>query len=365
MQRSPVQYNHKPLNGMLVVSIMRAMELLEKKGEWDRATWILAPVTEVHVHGQKQWVRVKPGHFDTDDTHTYHWYAVGGQHTAEAFRRLVVANSPAAQKWGVRSWRARVVYFDDNHLDGYAHISTFDNTRKTRAIPDSFRVSVKNIRDMWVDMGMPSRDWQHIPPEADKEALRDNYQKFIRKAVQLTADSELRGKTLKPTYNTNWSNLVRSHLTLATVGKRVWDLLTRFFDSWEAGLLPDKTSLAPVDQQGKQVAIADPGPCALTVEGKKELVHYVQSNKSPDGHYVCIRDAPQSAWKVFGDLTAREKEMVLDMILDRPVVVTTGRTFSKNLLNMDDIRVEVQRERYMIRLFNYVIFKMGDRKEDE
>ncbi|GBG60912.1 hypothetical protein CBR_g16033 [Chara braunii] len=76
------------------------------------------------------------------------------------------------------------------------------------------------------------------------------------------------------------------------------------------------------------------------MKSKKELVPYVQSNKSPDGHYVCIRDPPQSVWKVFGDLTAKEKEMVLDMILDHQVVVTTGRTFNKNLLNMDDIRVE-------------------------
>ncbi|GBG91462.1 hypothetical protein CBR_g52418 [Chara braunii] len=77
---------------------------------------------------------------------------------------------------------------------------------------------------------------------------------------------------------------------------------------------------------------------------------------------VAIRG--QKQW-VFEDLTAREKEMVLEMILDRHVVVTTGRTFNKNLLNMDDIMVEVRRERYMIRLFNYVVFKTEGRKEDE
>ncbi|GBG76475.1 hypothetical protein CBR_g22221 [Chara braunii] len=48
----PVQYNVRPLNEMLVVSIVRAMELPEKKGEWDRATWILAPVTEVAIRGR-------------------------------------------------------------------------------------------------------------------------------------------------------------------------------------------------------------------------------------------------------------------------------------------------------------------------
>ncbi|GBG59937.1 hypothetical protein CBR_g66743 [Chara braunii] len=321
-----VQYNHNPLNDMLVVSIMRAMELPEKKREWDRATWILAPRLVV------DWLQpIRPLH----------------------------------KKWGVHSWHAHAVYFDDDHLDGYAHILTFDNTRETRAIPDSFRVSVKNIRDLWSDMGMPSGDLQHAPSEAGKEAMRENYQKFMRKAVRLTADAELRSQTLKTAYNTNWTNLVRSHLTLATVGNKVWGLLNRFFDSWEVGLLPDKTGVPPVDQQGKQVAIAGPGPCALIVKGNKELVHYVQSNKSPNGYYVCIRDPPQSALKVFGDLTAREKEMVLDKILDRQVVVTTVRTFNKNLLNMDDIRVEVRRERYMIRLFNYVVFKTEDRKDEE
>ncbi|GBG86016.1 hypothetical protein CBR_g40830 [Chara braunii] len=68
---------------------------------------------------------------------------------------------------------------------------------------------------------------------------------------------------------------------------------------------------------------------------------------------------------MFGDFTAREKKMTLDLILAGKVVVTTGRTFAKKLMNMNDLYTEVCRERYMVRMFNYVLFKSERRGQRE
>ncbi|GBG70389.1 hypothetical protein CBR_g6517 [Chara braunii] len=121
----------------------------------------------------------------------------------------------------------------------------------------------------------------------------------------------------------------------------------------------------PVDQQGRPGEVSGVGPAAKTVKRKKEQVYYEQLNKSPNGYYVCVHDPPASAWKVFGDFTAREKEMALDLILAGKVVVTTGRTFVKKLMNMSDLYTEVHREGYMVRMFNYVLFKSERRGQRE
>ncbi|GBG73182.1 hypothetical protein CBR_g12900 [Chara braunii] len=165
-----VQYNHRPLNEMLVTSIRDAMKHPEKQKEWDRNTWILAPVVEVQKDGRKQWERVKPEEWDDDKVASYHWYAVAGQHTAKAAKRLVAAKSSAAHKWGVHSWKARVVYFDDDHLEGYAYISTFNNTRETRVIPSSFRMAVTAIRGMWQSMKESKGDWHQAKTVEERTA---------------------------------------------------------------------------------------------------------------------------------------------------------------------------------------------------
>ncbi|GBG60027.1 hypothetical protein CBR_g358 [Chara braunii] len=309
-----VQYNHRPLNEMFVTSIRDVMEHPEKQKECDRNTWILAPVAEVQKDDRKQWECVKPEEWDDDKVASYHWYTVADQYTAEAAKSLIDAKSSADHKWGVHYWKARVVYFDDDHLEGYAYISTFDNTRETRAIPSSFQM---------VNQSLAKR--------------------FVR----------------------NWSSLLRSYMCLAASSRVVWNLVEKFFDKWEKGELSWQDGVRPVDQEGKAGEAAGPSPAAKTVKGKKVLVHYVQSNKSSSGFYVCINDPFASAWKVFDDFTSREKEMTLEKILAEHVVVTSGRTFVKKLMNMQDLYVEVRRERYMIRMFNYILFKIEQRSKEE
>ncbi|GBG64864.1 hypothetical protein CBR_g48332 [Chara braunii] len=249
------QYNHRPLNEMLVASIKDAMERSEKQKEWDINTFILAPVIE--------------------------------------------------------------------------------------------------------------GDWHLAKTKDDKVAQQQNYHTFLRKAIRMTLDTELWNQSLNNKFVRNWSNLLRPFMCLATTGNAVWQLVNRFFDMWEKGELPGLDGVRPVDQEGRPGEASGAGPAAKTVKRKKELVHYVQSNKSPNGYYVCVHDPPASAWKVFGDFTTREKEMALDLILAGKVVVTTGRTFAKKLMNMNDLYLEVRRERYMVRMFNYVLLKSERRGQRE
>ncbi|GBG71794.1 hypothetical protein CBR_g9203 [Chara braunii] len=339
------QYNHRPLNEMLVASIKDAMERPEKQKEWDRNTFILAPIIEVMRNGQKQWQHLKHKDWRDEDVNSYYWYTVAGQHTAEAAKRLERANSPAARKWGVRSWKARAVYFDDDHLDGYAYISTFDNTRDTRSVPSSFGMDVTAIRGLWRHMKCSKGNWHLAKTKDDKVAQQQNDHAFLRKAIWMTPDTELWNQSLNNKFVRNWSNLLRSFMCLATTS--------------------DADGVWPVDQEGRPCEASGAGPTSKTVKRKKELVHYVQLNKSPNGYYVCVSDPPASAWKVFGDFTAREKEMALNLILAEKVVVTTGRTFAKKLMNMNDLYTEVRRERYMVHMFNYVLFKSEHRGHRE
>ncbi|GBG73701.1 hypothetical protein CBR_g17042 [Chara braunii] len=359
------QYNHRPLNEMLVASIKDSMERPEKQKEWDRNTFILTPVIEVMRNGQKHWQRLKPKDWRDEDVNSYHWYVVAGQNTVDAAKRLERANSRAARKWGVQSWKARAVYFDDDHLDGYAYISTFDNTRETRYIPLSFRMAVTAIRGLWRHMKFPKGDWHLAKTKDEKVAQQQNYHSFLREAIRMTPDTKLWNQSLNNKFVHNWSNLLRPFMCLATTGNAVWQLVNRFFDMWEKGELPGQDGVRPVDQEGRPGEASGAGPTAKIVKRKKELVHYVQSNKSPNGYYVCVHDPAASAWKVFGDFTAREKEMALDLILAGKVVVTTGRTFAKKLMNMNDLYTEVRRERYMVCMFNYVLFKSECRGQRE
>ncbi|GBG83301.1 hypothetical protein CBR_g37013 [Chara braunii] len=321
--------------------------------------------TKLKKDGRKRWERVKPEDRDDDKVASYHWYTVAGQHTAEAAKRLVAAKSSAAHKWGVHSWKARVVYFDDDHLEGYAYISTFDNTRETRAIPSSFRMAVTAIRGLWQSMKEPKGDWHQAKIGEERTAQHDQYQEFVRKAIRMTPDTSLWSQSLAKRFVRNCSDLLRPYMCLAASGRVVWNLVEKFFDKWEKGELPGQDGVRPVDQEGKAGEAAEPDPAAKTVKDKRVLVHYVQSNKSLPGFYVCINDPPASAWKVFGDFTSREKEMTLEKILAGHVVITSGRAFVKKLMNMQDLYVEVRTERYMVRMFKYVLFKIEQRSEGE
>ncbi|GBG62230.1 hypothetical protein CBR_g29838 [Chara braunii] len=325
------QYNHRPLNEMLVASIKDAMERPEKQKEWDRNTFILAPVIEVTRNGQKQWQRLKPKDWRDEDVSSYHWYAVAGQHTVEAAKRLETTNSPSARKWGVWSWKARAVYFDDDHLDGYADIFTFDNTRETRSIPSSFRMVVTAIRGLWGHMKCPKGDWHLAKTKDDKVAQQQNYHAFLHKAIRMTPDTELWNQSLNNKFVRNWSNLLRPFMCLAPTGNAVWQLVNRFFDMWEKGELPGQDGVRPVDQEGRPREASGAGPAAKTVKRKKELVHYVQSNKSPNGEGRCHH----------------------------------RQEFRQETDNMNDLYTEVRRERYMVRMFKYVLFKSERRGQRE
>ncbi|GBG77059.1 hypothetical protein CBR_g23385 [Chara braunii] len=212
--------------------------------------------------------------------------------------------------------------------------------------------------------GETNRDVEHLERELEKPEKERHEQpaKNARKKVRFEGTKEVadfgdEGVGVDPRDHTARAGKLESH---------VFDTTTCFFLEY--------------DGDGNAVQ----RPQEIYVDCMKILPNpvgdHVQYNHRPQEIYVdCMKILPNPVGDpvqynhrplngmlvVFRDLTAREKEMVLVMILDCQVVVTTGQTFNNNLLNMDNIRVEVRRERYMIRLFNYVIFKTESRKENE
>ncbi|GBG89842.1 hypothetical protein CBR_g49692 [Chara braunii] len=310
------QYNHRPLNEMLVASIKDAMERPEKQKEWDKNTFHSGSCYRSHAER-------------AETVATFETQGLEGRGCQ--FVPLVLCGRPT-------------------HGGSCEEVGASELSRcqeMGRAVMESAAMGI------WRKQKMTR--WR-----SNKTITL-----FCAKAIRMTPDTELWNQSLNNKFVRNWSNLLRPFMCLATNGNAVWQLVNRFFDMWEKGELPGQDGVRPVDQEGRPGEASGAGPAAKTVKWKKELVHYVQSNKSPNGYYVCVHDPPASAWKVFGDFTAREMEMALDLILAGKVVVTTDRTFAKKLMNMNDLYTEVRRERYMVRMLNYVLFKLERRGQRE
>ncbi|GBG87928.1 hypothetical protein CBR_g46296 [Chara braunii] len=145
-----ILFNHRTLVETFLQSIYDAIHHAAKEtnGKWDFMTFILTPIVPNTDGSQGR--RITPDQFDVELAHTYNWYAVAGQHTAEAMNRLIKDKSPAEKVYGLRSYsHIRVIYFDDDRKRGYSYVSTFDNTREERSIPISFSSSVRQIRTFW------------------------------------------------------------------------------------------------------------------------------------------------------------------------------------------------------------------------
>ncbi|GBG71297.1 hypothetical protein CBR_g8718 [Chara braunii] len=159
-----ILFNHRTLDETFVQSIYDAIHYAAKEtnGKWDIMTFILAPIVPNGDGSQGR--RITPKEFDVALALTYHWYAVAGQHTAEAMNRLIKYKSPAEKVYGLRSYsHVRVVYFDDDNKRGYPYVSTFDNTREECSIP---RYKNGLTDDKWTE----ERD--HIPDDKARKVPR-------------------------------------------------------------------------------------------------------------------------------------------------------------------------------------------------
>ncbi|GBG66174.1 hypothetical protein CBR_g57056 [Chara braunii] len=216
--RGKILFNHRSLSKNIVRGIESVIEnsISADPGVWDRLELVLAPVDpNVIVGGQGR--RITPDEFFQRNFAEFDWYAVCGQHTAEAMKRLVGKGSPAVKVYGLRTYsKVGVVFFDDDHTHRYFNVSLFDNTRENRAMMLSFQEAVRDMRQWWIDNNRI---------EAPKAKALDNE------------------------YSKDWSNKRRGYLNLATSTRTVWPLMEKFFAMFEEG-----NNVIDCDESAKDIA---------------------------------------------------------------------------------------------------------------
>ncbi|GBG90668.1 hypothetical protein CBR_g51016 [Chara braunii] len=100
------------------------------------------------------------------------------------------------------------------------------------------------------------------------------------------------------------------------------------------------------------------------VNGKKDVFHCIAAKDGGHGATVTFKDLVPSNFKCFGDMTAREKEVALRLMINKKVIAT-ARPVPTGKLNMNNLLDIIMRERYMMRLFNYIVFKSENRENGD
>ncbi|GBG76361.1 hypothetical protein CBR_g22108 [Chara braunii] len=361
-----ILFNHRTLDEMLVQSIYDAIHHAAKEinGKWDFMTFILAPIVPNTDGSQGR--RITPEQFDVELAHTYNWYAVPGQHTAEAMNRLIKDKSPAEKMYGLRLYsHVRVVYFDDDRKRGYLYVSAFDNTREERSIPRSFLSSVRQIRTFWDKKNGRIRSPGTVSPN-DVEGMKrkKKWEEFMNAPCKMTPDSGLMNSSLENDYCKDWTKKMRGYINLAQCGETVWPLVQKFFDMYEKGLLPRVDAVRYIDLPGKVEGRLSGQYFLKDNSGKKVLFQCIKARKGPQGATVSIPDLTPTIFKLFGDMTAREKQVALHHMM-RVDVIVTSRSVPRGRCSMTDLVKYTWRERYMVRMFNYILFKVEGRSKEE
>ncbi|GBG76460.1 hypothetical protein CBR_g22208 [Chara braunii] len=217
--RGRILFNHRSLSENIVRGIENAIEssISTDPGAWDRPELVLAPIDRNDIVGG-QGRRITPTEFLERDPAEFDWYAVCGQHTVEAMKRLVRKGSPAVKVYGLNAYsKVRVVYFGDDQTRGYFNVSCFDNTRENRSMMLSFEDAVRDIKQWWIDNNRIEAPKAKIS-EKDEVAVahQKTGQNFLRACMGKACDKAFVKQALENEYSKDWSNRLRGYMNLAT-----------------------------------------------------------------------------------------------------------------------------------------------------
>ncbi|GBG78972.1 hypothetical protein CBR_g28686 [Chara braunii] len=103
--RGMILFNHRSLFENIVRGIENVIEssISTDPGAWDRPELVLAPVDRNDIVGS-QGRRITPTEFLERDPAEFDRYAVCGQHTVEAMKRLVRKDSPTVKVYGLNAY---------------------------------------------------------------------------------------------------------------------------------------------------------------------------------------------------------------------------------------------------------------------
>ncbi|GBG78215.1 hypothetical protein CBR_g26248 [Chara braunii] len=312
-----IAFNQRSLNMAILAGLDAAIELStgpraeDDPPPWEPPELVLAPITPWKDDPDRQGIRVLPKDFGPDRADEYFYYPVAGQHTAEAMKRAVARESAAVDMFGFRNYdRVRIIYFNDDHTNGYVYVSTYDNTRGNRAMLSLFHQACQDIRNFWDSKNQigPVRNVSKTDPIGLTQ--QEEWRKFMRICMGRSCDKSLWTEALAPKWQQDWTNRMRGYMNVATCRDRIRPLVKDFFEKFEAGELPLHDNQCPKDSSGRQERRM-PGQFVQEVQGKKEVFHCIPAKDGGPNATVSLKDLVPSNFKCFGDMAAREKEIAL------------------------------------------------------
>ncbi|GBG76035.1 hypothetical protein CBR_g21275 [Chara braunii] len=285
--------------------------------------------------------------------------------TFEAMKRLVRKDSSTVKVYGLNAYsKVRVVYLGDDQTRRYFNVSCFDNTRENHSMMLSFEDVVRDIRQWWIDNNRIEVPKAKVI-EKDKVAVahQKTWQNFLRACMGKACDKAFVKQALENEYSKDCSNKLRGYMNLATSSVAVWPLVERFFEMFNEGKLSVGDCKIPLDMPGRMEGRL-PGPYTDKTKGQRTLYHCIYATDGPKGSTVSWKDLRPSYFKNFGDLTCREREVALLLLMKGKVVATNVKVLPPRV-NTECLLDIMRKERYMVRMFNYVLFRAEGRADDE
>ncbi|GBG85589.1 hypothetical protein CBR_g40318 [Chara braunii] len=208
-----------------------------------------------------------------------------------------------------------------------------------------------------------AQEW-HVDDAFDiGDARAKKWQNFPRASMGKACEKAFVKQTLENQYSKGWSNKLRGYMNLATSTDVVWSLVERFFAIFEEGKLPIGDGKIPLDMPGTMEGRLS-GLYTDESKGQRILYHCIYARDSPEGSTVSQKDLCPLYFKNFGDMTCREREVALLLLMKGKVVVTNVKV-SPPRVSTECLLDIMHKERYMVRLFNYVVFHAEGRADDE
>ncbi|GBG85452.1 hypothetical protein CBR_g40094 [Chara braunii] len=370
-------YNQHSLDPVQIRDIIDAMTMAysQAKKTYQLPTLKLAPLGLVKSTPGVRADRLRPEDWKDELVGQYYYYAVAGQHNVAAARALL--GTDVAVRYNFERWAAQMVYFSDEDFEGYFLVSAEDNKKYLKAPPRQLKLSIRDIRWCWKELGYPKAVMGN--PNG-KQAQVEAWRRFCAEALHRMPYNHFwtlaDDKTEKGIKKQNAA--LRSYFPLAMAGKSAWETGMEFFERWETARL-----LAPEGAKWiakkKKVQGLKPGVSHIENEkdGRKVVVYNVpvegpqkkgKKEKEPGDWFVQVTEPDPHCWKSMEALNDNEKCRLLKKVLNCEVVwVQTGSSAlaKQKKLGMQEAVQLVKCDRILVRLWNYYQFKHENRPDSD
>ncbi|GBG76407.1 hypothetical protein CBR_g22155 [Chara braunii] len=370
-------YNQRSLDPVQIQAIIDAMTTAYSQTEktYELPTLKLAPLGLVKPTPGVRADRLKPEDWEDMLAGQYSYYAVAGQHNAAAARALL--GTDVAVRYNFERWPARMVYFSNEDFEGYFLVSAEDNKKDLKAPPRQLKLSMRDIRWCWKELGYPKAVMGN---PSGKQAQVEAWRRFCAEALHRTSYNHLwtlaDDKTEQGIKKQNAA--LRSYFPLAMAGKSAWETGMEFFERWETGRLLAPEGAKWIAKKEKVQGLK-PGVSHIENEkdGRKVVVYNVpvegpqkkgKKEKEPGDWFVQVTKTDPHCWKSMEALTDNEKYRLLKKVLNCEVVwVQTGSSAleKQGKLGMHEAVQLVKCDRILVRLWNYYQFKHKNRPDSD